>query len=102
MESTGYTLARANRLRNIHFPSVQEPENIQFLWFNVDLDDDSMYPNMHTHSFFEIIFVIYGKATHEYMGKKVVLCEKDAILIPPNINASLLLFPLIMILFYKI
>lgn len=57
----------------------QNPESqVDFHWYN-----GSSYTHLHS-DYYELIVIIEGEFSHEYMGKKLTLSRGDAVLIKPN------------------
>lgn len=85
MTVTEYTISRAQSLIKLNIPEIEQPFGIEFLWFAViDSDEKDIYPDIHSHSFYEVHFVFSGKVSYECNGKNITLSRKQAILLSPD------------------
>ncbi len=65
---------------------LQSAINIKILWLDyIRAADDSNYKDQHYHSFFEIHFIFSGEMSYEIDGETIILCQNEALLVPPNV-----------------
>ncbi len=84
-----YTPERAKVLTNLNIPEFDLQISTKVLWLDImsydEIGDNHASMDIHSHSFFELIFPLSGKMHYEYDGKTAVLSKKDAILIAPSV-----------------
>ena len=87
MGMTEYTDSRAQALNKLNIPEMELPIHIKILWFDNLTGRDISHRiclEKHSHTFFELHFVLDGKMCYECDGETMELCSNQAVLIPPN------------------
>lgn len=82
-----YAPSRADALIKLNIPEIEFPFNIKILWFdavNTDHRIETITPDKHLHSFYEIHFIFSGELSYKCNDEIITLRENDALIIPPQ------------------
>ena len=84
-----YTPERAKVLTNLNIPEFDLQISTKILWLDVmsnnEIGDNHASMDIHSHSFFELIFPLSGQMYYECDEKVSRLSKKDAVLITPSV-----------------
>ena len=91
MPLTDYTDKRANALNKTTFPHLELPVNLNILWVNAAgnaLLNSAQRKHAHSHTFFEIHFVLDGMIAYTCGTEVFTLNGGEALFIPPYTTHS--------------
>lgn len=88
MTISEYTPERADALNKLNIPEAEAPINIKILWVELLTADNiynRIYTETHSHSAYEMHFILSGRADYEYNGKAASIHTNEALFIPPEV-----------------
>ncbi len=83
MKLSEYTEKRAKLLSKLNFSEIESPSGVKLLWF--DVVTGAGYTHFHSHSFYEMHFVLRGSAVYVFEDRKMVVEAGTVLFVSPDI-----------------